>query len=621
MNLTQWYAISLAATVVLLIIYRIGYISSTFLIARFQVLALRHFIYPLLVQRRYWTGVTRLQGLLVGGYLAINGFCMGLGVKTMSDVISRAGIMASVNIVPLFLGGRTNTLANFIGISIHSYYIAHHWIGRVVIVQSLLHVGFAIAAGQPWTFNSSQISGISAASALSLLLITSMFFLRRLMFEVFLKIHFLLAFIVIIALMEHVAHLGLTRSMFPIIALSLWSLNAIMRWGKMFYDNVGGVGSSLTPQADIFHYYDDSKTRTVSAIRLTVLLKRPMKIYPGQYMYLFLSDMGVRRRFQAHPFVIAWWDDSMKATKLSFLIEPSNGLTSDLVGRGSLRRVVMDGPYGKDLRLEDFENVILVAKGIGIAGIIPYVRSLTYRRVNKDKSHESYRRGLITRKIDLYWILEDNCQEDWISDWLVDLQMRDSEKIFLNCMCFYPHKIMKPPPIVQDPHWRFVEQQQPIPIIEGFITKQVQRSAGRSKVAVCGTSGFTHVLRNIVIETLKEYDDVEYAEVEYQPHGVHHIHSGVTSKAWDQIEMEAIKFPSRFNTRGRRLQRPQLEYTNSYTRSRKRSIRKSPRNDRLIEWRSGASNQLTTLEEADEKPDEKPDEVQDWKKMDVREIV
>lgn len=233
MNLTQWYAISLAAIAVLLILYRIGSIGSALLITRFQVLALRHLVYPLFVQRRYWTGVTRLQGFLVGAYLGINGFCMGLGVKTTSDVISRAGIMASVNLIPLFLGGRTNALANFIGISIHSYYIAHHWIGRVVIIQSLLHVAFVLAAGQPWTFNSSQISGLSAVSALSLLLITSLFFLRRLMFEVFLKIHFLLAFIVVVALLEHVSHLGLARSMFPIIALSLWSFNAIMRWGKI----------------------------------------------------------------------------------------------------------------------------------------------------------------------------------------------------------------------------------------------------------------------------------------------------------------------------------------------------------------------------------------------------
>lgn len=249
------------------------------------------------------------------------------------------------------------------------------------------------------------------------------------MFEVFLKIHFLLALIIVVALLEHVAHLGIARSMFPIIALSLWSSNAIVRWCKIFYDNFGGAGNLLRPQANVLHFFDSSGTRNVSAIRLTVLLKRPMKVHPGQYMYLFLSDMGVRRRIQAHPFVIAWWDDTMRATEISFLIEPSSGLSSKLIGRDSLRKVVMDGPYGKNLRLEDFETVILVAKGIGIAGIIPYVRSLTYRRVNKDKHHESYRRGMITRKIDLYWVLEDNCQEEWVPDWLVDLKMRDSENV------------------------------------------------------------------------------------------------------------------------------------------------------------------------------------------------
>jgi predicted ferric reductase len=443
MNLPQWYTISLAAVAVFLFLYRIGSIGSTFLISRFEVLTLRHLVYPLLVRRRYWAGVTRLQGLLVAGYLGINGFCMGLGVKTTSDLVSRAGLMAAVNVIPLFLGGRTNMLANFIGISIHSYYLAHHWIGRVVIIQSLLHVGLAIAAGQPWTFSTSQVSGISvsileneessltlfqAASALSLILVTSIFFVRRLMYEVFLKVHFLLAFIVVIALLEHVFHLGLARSMFPIIALSLWCLNAMIRWGRIIYGNVGGTGFSPA-QASVNHFYDTSKMSSITAVRLTVLLKRPMKILPGQYVYLFLSDMGARRRFQAHPFVIAWWDNSMEATKISILIEPQNGLSAELAARNMIRSVVVDGPYGKDLRLQDFENVILVAKGIGIAGIIPYVRSLTYRRVSKGKEHESYRRGLITRKIDLYWVLEDNCQEDWVSDWLVDLRMRDSEKV------------------------------------------------------------------------------------------------------------------------------------------------------------------------------------------------
>jgi len=86
---------------------------------------------------------------------------MGLGIKTRSDLISRSGLMASINLIPLFLGGRTNVLASFLGISLHTYYLAHHWVGRVVIIQGLIHVGSVIASRKPWTFDSFQISGIS----------------------------------------------------------------------------------------------------------------------------------------------------------------------------------------------------------------------------------------------------------------------------------------------------------------------------------------------------------------------------------------------------------------------------------------------------------------------------
>jgi len=164
MNLTQWYAVSIAALAGLLLILRIGSVATTFFVARFQYTALKHIVYPLFVRRRYWRAVTRLQAALLGSYFAINGFCMGLGIRNASELISRSGMMASINLIPLFFGGRTSTLANFLGISLHTYYLAHHWIGRVVILQGLLHVGLVVASGMPWTFNSSQISGISVRS-------------------------------------------------------------------------------------------------------------------------------------------------------------------------------------------------------------------------------------------------------------------------------------------------------------------------------------------------------------------------------------------------------------------------------------------------------------------------
>ncbi|KAG9229646.1 hypothetical protein BJ875DRAFT_386916, partial [Amylocarpus encephaloides] len=59
-------------------------------------------------------------------FFGINGFCIGLGIHSRSDLMLRSGTMASINLIPLFLGGRTNVLTNFLGITLHSYYLAHY---------------------------------------------------------------------------------------------------------------------------------------------------------------------------------------------------------------------------------------------------------------------------------------------------------------------------------------------------------------------------------------------------------------------------------------------------------------------------------------------------------------
>lgn len=120
----------------------------------------------------------------------------------------------------------------------------------------------------------------------------------------------------------------------------------------------------------------------------------------------------------------------MAARSLSFLIQPKDGMSAVLAGRKSIRRVILDGPYGKDLHLDSCETVILVAKGIGIAGILPYVRHMTERRLLPDENWAyKYRRGLITRKIDVYWVLEDNSEQEWVADWLKELCDIDEKNV------------------------------------------------------------------------------------------------------------------------------------------------------------------------------------------------
>jgi hypothetical protein len=116
--------------------------------------------YALLTPRRNWGRVTRGEGLSIALYIILNGFFMGLGIRTYNDLLIRAGTMASINMVPLFFGGRISIIAESLGFSLHSYYLAHNWIGCVVISQSLIHVILVIGRGRPWTLNDFQVSGI-----------------------------------------------------------------------------------------------------------------------------------------------------------------------------------------------------------------------------------------------------------------------------------------------------------------------------------------------------------------------------------------------------------------------------------------------------------------------------
>ena len=123
----------------------------------------------------------------------------------------------------------------------------------------------------------------------------------------------------------------------------------------------------------------------------------------------------------------------------------SNGFTNDITflirhkNDCPLRTktLTLDGPLGKDLRLQKYENVMLAAKGIGVTGVLPHALSLAQRRQhdNEAKKSESgkvlYRDNL--RKVNLFWKLEDNSGQEWIGQQLSDLQKLDPANVGLDC--------------------------------------------------------------------------------------------------------------------------------------------------------------------------------------------
>jgi hypothetical protein len=158
LDIINLYAVSIAGIFAVLLIrwasrFAIPYVPHV------RSWTLSYIIYPLLIHRRKWTSITYIQAALLGAYVIANRVCMGLGVHGTSNLMLRSGMMASVNLIPLFLSGWTNFLANSFGIPLHTYYLAHHWVGRMAVTQGLLHAGLAIPS-QNWTFDASMISRI-----------------------------------------------------------------------------------------------------------------------------------------------------------------------------------------------------------------------------------------------------------------------------------------------------------------------------------------------------------------------------------------------------------------------------------------------------------------------------
>lgn len=71
------------------------------------------------------------------GYVILNG--VGL-VHRYDGISDLAAMIAAVNLIPLFLGGRTNYLAEFLNIPLHTYYLVDHWVGRMVVIEALIQV-------------------------------------------------------------------------------------------------------------------------------------------------------------------------------------------------------------------------------------------------------------------------------------------------------------------------------------------------------------------------------------------------------------------------------------------------------------------------------------------------
>ena len=208
--------------------------------------------------------------------------------------------------------------------------------------------------------------------------------LRRWFYEIFLRLHQLLAAIIAISALLHVPSTLFPRLYFY-ISLGIFVATSVYEGVLLLYRN--GVVSlakdrKLPRVGEVFKYPGEDEK---SPVQLTIIPQEPVNMKEGQYINIYLPSLSVRSLLfmQNHPFVVASWTGK-RQTKLELVIEPRGGWTKVLQSRaitasgqsGGLGRVLFTGPHGAIIPVSNYEYVFMVASGYGIIAQLPLLERL-----------------------------------------------------------------------------------------------------------------------------------------------------------------------------------------------------------------------------------------------------
>jgi predicted ferric reductase len=215
------------------------------------------------------------------------------------------------------------------------------------------------------------------------------------------------------ALYLHVPSKELTEppTVYLLVAICLQGLIGLLRFVSILYRNVQykkPLNRALIKPIS-YKRPNASDIPVSDAVHMHVKLSRSCKPRAGQWFYVCIPGLSYTAFIQSHPLYVSWcYRDDDGNDYAVFIIQKQRGFTrnlflytSDYFDDTSTMRAIMEGPYGKEMRLDLYGTVLLFATGIGIASQLPYVAQLL----------EGYRECKVkTRKIELFWEVESECK-------------------------------------------------------------------------------------------------------------------------------------------------------------------------------------------------------------------
>lgn len=169
------------------------------------------------------------------------------------------------------------------------------------------------------------------------------------------------------------------------VALGTFGLTLLSELIILLYRN-GLFAGRGSPRAIVSFSASESKEEgtVVKAAHVRVLLPRPVKLEPGQYINLWMPSVSLWSWMQTHPFTVTSWSKGAQDT-IELLVKPRSGLTADLLRHADVAAgssisflAVFTGPHGVSEEVSYYESVLVLASGSGIATAIPYLKKMIY---------------------------------------------------------------------------------------------------------------------------------------------------------------------------------------------------------------------------------------------------
>lgn len=443
-----------------------------------------------------------------------------------AEIRGRSGTLGAVNMIPLFLfAGRNNPLISWLKISFDTYNLFHRWLGRLAIVEIIIHfIAWQIVqfAATGWGGMMDRIfydpfiaSGTAGTWAMVVILFLSLSPVRHAFYETFLTTHIILAFIALVGGLVHCLTTteiagGLPQTSWFISMFAIWMFDRTARMVRLTYCNWSHRGFT---EAVVEAMPGD-------CTRVTMHLPRHVDIKAGCHAYIRFAGI---KPWENHPFSIAWVDHHSEelpvdekelmimrkktTTSVSFVIGAQTGFTRDLYNKANTSptrairtRAAMEGPYGGHHELDSYGHCVLVAGATGITHQLSYLKPLI----------EGYNNGSVaTRRITLIWIVRDYEALEWIRPWMDEVLRMPNRKKILTIKLFVTRPKNSKEIVSASTTVQMFPGRPNIPLL---IRKEVHAQMGAMAVTICGPGALADDVRSGVRQVQDEGTVVDFFE-------------------------------------------------------------------------------------------------------------